>query len=70
MEGLWWRVQSGGFEVENGEICGKKFVALVMYANLTECINQIVFERQLPHKTVNLWFRLAMSKTLTTVWGN
>ena len=39
--------------------------------HFTECINEMVFERQLPHKIVNLLFTIAnLNIKLDILWGD
>ena len=47
------------------------FEPLVFRFYLTQCINQMVLESQLPPKNVNLWFQLVtVNNKLTILWGS
>ena len=50
------------------EACIKEFSTMYQ-SYLTRSINQMVLENQLPHKTVNLVFKLVIVQNKLTIWG-
>ena len=57
-------------ELVPGDACTIRKKAMQLHVYLTQCVDQMVLESQLPHKIVSILFKLAtVNKRLTILWG-